>query len=709
MAVSIYNFIVFLQVFFPGGLSLQRTLYVITILVSLYPLFRLHKNQQREPRQPPATAWFRSIALLISNAFHPERQDSKLWLDNGPGEEYAQTMCNDLEQLYDFLGISEQSTAHNNFFPEPRAILLTSRLSCIFCPTSDGVRSLRRRRKVSTVRLLDSNFRWVEADLFTAYCKVCDAEYHPDRITYRLPNQPRMQKPEYDAKFLRVSKHGVWMDRRIAIAQENSVLRFRSGWSNFADWLSDTIGDKPRVTTRQSQRLYFEHFSRRLIDAHGLTNTFCVPSNSASQVIAEMVREQIGLNGGIIAGSMTHGCMECTHLKRYKSDLLASGASLDDRVEGVADDPLENNIQNTLPGVSGDEPDPTSPYSNIPLQELPPVNGRRGYARLASMDGKTITHKICSISSCEKELVNYKNGRFCQDHLYMQALCGIIPCGRPIHSPGALTCDNQAHKDWHAKYLNRFSRMSFPGVQRVIRRQTGGESRFNGPSEPEGGTPTLHAELPSLDGVVGAQFSHTFRAGTTYCLQTIQWACGCPVAWGKCYRSESSSQVLRFINRTWENHPASKPSFISYDDACNLLRHIVTQDPNSHWIQTTKFIVDAWHYIGHRATDVLCRLWCNPAPTNGSQPDLVIMEVDANGRTHTTRAFNTETAEQLNAWLGGFEAQLRQMSATNFDFCVHVLMLLYKEMVEGKILKKERTLSEEFWDAVEGIAGTSEN
>jgi hypothetical protein len=31
-------------------------------------------------------------------------------------------------------------------------------------------------------------------------------------------------------------------------------------------------------------------------------------------------------------------------------------------------------------------------------------------------------------------------------------------------------------------------------------------------------------------------------------------------------------------------------------------------------------------------------------------------------------------------------------------------MLLYKEMVEGRMLEKERELSEEFWDAVEGIA-----
>jgi hypothetical protein len=61
-------------------------------------------------------------------------------------------------------------------------------------------------------------------------------------------------------------------------------------------------------------------------------------------------------------------------------------------------------------------------------------------------------------------------------------------------------------------------------------------------------------------------------------------------------------------------------------------------------------------------------------------------------------------AEQLNAWLNGFEAQLRQMSATHYDFCVDVLMLLYKEMAEGRMLEKERELSEEFWDAVEDIA-----
>ncbi|EKM60283.1 uncharacterized protein PHACADRAFT_82889, partial [Phanerochaete carnosa HHB-10118-sp] len=116
------------------------------------------------------------------------------------------------------------------------------------------------------------------------------------------------------------------------------------------------------------------------------------------------------------------------------------------------------------------------------------------------------------------------------------------------------------------------------------------------------------------------------------------------------------------------------------------------------WLKSTKFIVDAFHYVNHRATDVLCRLWCNPAPTNGSQPDLVLVERDQQGRTHQTRAFNTETAEQLNAWLQGYEAPLRNMTDVNFDLFVHALFLLFAEDVQARIERKDRALGEEFWE-----------
>ncbi|KAJ7867067.1 hypothetical protein B0H13DRAFT_2236758 [Mycena leptocephala] len=643
MAVSAYNFIGFLQAYFPGGLSLERTLYIIAILSSLYPLFRLHKTQRCEPHQPAATGWYRSI----------ERQDPHIWLDEGPEGEYAEQMCNDLEDLYYFLGITGSAAGEGSFFPKPRPIL--------------GIHSLRR------------DFQWVVADLFLAFCQSCDAEYHLDRITYHP--HPEQHPPA-------TARHGIWVHRRIALAQENAVLNFHSGWSNFAQCLSDTIGKIPALP-----------FDNPNIDCCAWPHGHFRLSNTNSQVIANTIREYIGANGGVVAGAMSHGCSDCTHMKCYKSNLLAAGVALDDRADGVTNDPTRHatadprQSQEEIPG------EPNLLYE--PRQEEPPADGRRGYTRLAAMDGKTITHEISAVTICQNDLVNYKNGRFCEAHLDLRNICGIVTCGQPIHSAGVLTCDERAHKVWHSQYLNRFARQSFPGVQRVIRKQTAGQSRIGTAAITAAG-PSLHPTLPSFKGVEGTEVSHTFRARKIYCLQTIQWAFGCPIGWGKCYTSESSSQVLEFINRVWVDNPESKPGFIAYDDACNLLRHIVTQDPEDLWIKTTRFIVDSWHYIGHCATDVLCRLWCNPAPTNGSQPDLVTVQVDENGRTHTTRAFNTETAEQLNAWISGFESQLQQMSAKNYDFTVHVIMLLYKEKVDRRIMEKRTGLSKEFWDAVEG-------
>lgn len=241
--------------------------------------------------------------------------------------------------------------------------------------------------------------------------------------------------------------------------------------------------------------------------------------------------------------------------------------------------------------------------------------------------------------------------------------------------------------------MARFKRLSFPGVRRVIRRQQGAALGANGIQEEANvARPALHVDLPPLGDLAGQDVVHTFRARSIYCLQTLQWACGMPIGWGKCYKSESQPQVLAIMDKTWESDPARRPAFIAYDDACDLLRHIVTQHPDSPWLTESRLIVDAWHYVGHRATDAFCREYCNPAPANGSQPDLVKVVTDDNGHAHLTRAFNTETAEQFNALLSGYEAQLRQMSDISYDFFVHVLMMVFAETMEAQIVAKGRGL-----------------
>ncbi|KAJ7614262.1 hypothetical protein DFH06DRAFT_1286300 [Mycena polygramma] len=630
MTATVRDLILILQIFFPSDLSLHKALYLLGVVISLYPLLRLHLNQRRQPRQPARSAWTKSILLLLLAAF---KQDTS------------------------------------------RPILCTTRLSCIFCTVGDLniTPTLRRREKAQV------------ADLLIAHCATCRADYYPDRITFRDENGGRHQRLEIAPPYIRVSKHGIWVHRRIAVFQENALNRFHSGWSNFADWLNDSTGSERKLTYRQSQRLFIEHFSRRLLLFHGKDTEFSSNAHPSTRLLSQAVRAAIGVNGGVLTTAMSHGCVEY-----LVNEGAVLGANLD-----VAGMPTGVDVENEAALAV----DPAAAQLPAPQQQAaPPAGEPRGYARLAVMDGKNTPHKKCALDMCEGPLVNYKDGRLCETHLNLRDVCGIIPCGRAVRSPGALTCDTPSHIDWHRQYENRFSRLSFTGVRRVIRRQQERQEQENGNAT----GPGLHIDLEALGDTPGDQVVHTFRAGKTYCLQTVQWACGYPIGWGKCYRSESSSQVLQILDNIWADHPQSKPSFIAYDDACSLLRHIVTQDSNNAWLSTTKFIVDAWHYIGHRATDILCRLWCNPAPLNGSQPDLVLVEEDADGTTHQTRAFNTETAEQLNSWLNGFESQLRQMSDVNYDFFIHVLMMLYAERVVKRVQDKDLGLSDEFWQEATG-------
>ena len=83
-------------------------------------------------------------------------------------------------------------------------------------------------------------------------------------------------------------------------------------------------------------------------------------------------------------------------------------------------------------------------------------------------------------------------------------------------------------------------------------------------------------------------------------------------------------------------------------------------------------------------TDYLCRKWCNPAPQDGSAPNLVIVSRDNRGQLYLKRAFNTQACEQLNAWLGGFESILKRMAPSNFDWFLHTMLFYHTKHVLEK-------------------------
>jgi hypothetical protein len=155
------------------------------------------------------------------------------------------------------------------------------------------------------------------------------------------------------------------------------------------------------------------------------------------------------------------------------------------------------------------------------------------------------------------------------------------------------------------------------------------------------------------------------------------------IAWAKFAKSESPTNILSFLETVYPTEE-SRPDYICIDKACGVLHHIITEGGLDVWGKTTRFIVDTYHYTNHRVPDFMCRKWCNPAPMDGSAPNLVIVEYDKDGIPHYKCAFNTQACEQLNAWLGGFDTILRRMTVGNFNWFLHAMLSYHSWMVMNK-------------------------
>jgi hypothetical protein len=158
---------------------------------------------------------------------------------------------------------------------------------------------------------------------------------------------------------------------------------------------------------------------------------------------------------------------------------------------------------------------------------------------------------------------------------------------------------------------------------------------------------------------------------------------------GQVCKIRISNQYLAFFGICYPTE-ISRPDYICIDKGCAILHSSIVNGSWETWQNTTRFIVDSYHYINHRTTDYLCRKWCNPAPLNGSAPNLVVMAHDKNGQPYCKRAFNTQACEQLNAWLGGFESIIKRMTTGNFNWFLHT-MLFYHTMF---VLKKQARKAE---------------
>jgi len=122
-----------------------------------------------------------------------------------------------------------------------------------------------------------------------------------------------------------------------------------------------------------------------------------------------------------------------------------------------------------------------------------------------------------------------------------------------------------------------------------------------------------------------------FGPGRFYCVETITEPCGVVIAWTKFDKSESPTNILNWLQSVYSTEE-SRLNYIFIDKACRVLRTSIVNKSWDTWKTTSHFIVDSYHYINHQTSDYLCCKWCNPAPLNGSAPNLVVLATNKQGQ-----------------------------------------------------------------------------
>lgn len=194
------------------------------------------------------------------------------------------------------------------------------------------------------------------------------------------------------------------------------------------------------------------------------------------------------------------------------------------------------------------------------------------------------------------------------------------------------------HQSEWKKHIQHHSKSNLSGVRRMLQR----------PNETMAWQPATHRNIQPHDTEAPEpRRGNYFSAPRFYCVETICAPCGVVIAWAKFPKAESPTNILAFLEAVYPTEE-SKPAYICIDKACMILRTSVINGSWEMWKKTTRFIVDSYHYINHRTTDYICRKWCNPAPLNGSAPNLVVSERGRNGQMYNKRAFNTQVFFSLN-------------------------------------------------------------
>jgi hypothetical protein len=658
----------FIHDHFGSGISLTTVLTLLFTLTNNPDLLNLHARQQhpkvRGETSQKTSGWIKSLARALQDHLADSADDLFK-----TGEK---SQLND-DQVITHIGVKLDGFAkvlkldpygkHGRFQGKLKPVSEEDIQPVhIICPESSECETVEcqsrailkstRERDTPQVTLIKATKIYDNVPVLAGQCPTCSTTYHADHERFQKPDKTWTKLYLNSAKYLKVGQN-VWVDQVFSRTVLNGTYHFHASTSAFAEfwntsfWASQTTVSR-KVSRRQIWQAFIQESVRMVATKAGFN--LQLPDKLA---INDVTKHSFNLLGeeGKIRSAEGHSCPDCTHKYKAQADILpeaddpAGLVGVDEnhavpRFVGEHEDAgMDRDVvaENEDTAMDIDEPQSQGGTGGL-IQQQTEQNQEQGFVQMVVLDGIVMGPKHCSVEGCTADLQNYRNGVFCEEHEFTQGhLCRVQDCGN-LKVEGIQTC-NQHRENWRA-HLIRYGRSTPLGIRRIVRRTEGERLPW---------LPALHNrnlqphDQPAQAPARRNQLKTHFIAPRFYCVETICTPCGVVIAWGKFAKAESPTNILDFLDKMYPD-VNSRPDYVCIDKGCQLLRHAVASGRWEEWKETTRFIVDSYHYINHRTTDYLCRKYCNPAPLNGSAPNLVTVEHDNLGIPHFKRAFNTQAS-----------------------------------------------------------------
>src|SRR5882757_4727272 len=579
---------------FGPTISLSTVIMLLLSVTNNTELLSLHFKQAEKSR---STSWIKCLARAVKEQLGDDTtktlfSDAELSII-----ETATIRDPDITSLAAKLGQFSQAL---EIYPYNQRGKFTGKLQSIshdcikpallICPNSavcltagcnhSSLHQKSRLRDIPHVTLIKGTNIYHNVQLLSGQCGKCETIYYADHE--RTPASEGTEAMKFfinSAQYLKVGQK-LWVNRDFSSAVLNAIYDLHASASGWMNFFKDTYVDEDEGL-KLSHHHIWAAFVQESIRQISVTSgiDFSIRDTASIEEVTQAAFSILGQNG-VIYPAENHSCAECSQpYQRSESE-------------------MDVDVQNVTMSV---------------------------------IDGIVVGTKHCAYDNCTSDLVNYRGGSFCQVHEQeFGNRCRVRDC-TDILIPSTMACAN--HQGLWNKYKLDHLAGGLAGSKRMLNRR-----QENLPWSSKSDHEHQPHDQPAPD---QAKTKHFFGPDTFYCVETICAPCGVVVAWAKFAKSESESNILAFLNHVYPQTEL-RPNYICIDKACRVLKHIVSQGHWDEWSETTRFIVDSYHYQNHRKTDTLCQTWCNPAPTDGSAPNLVITARGSDGKLYQKRTFNTQ-------------------------------------------------------------------